>query len=495
MKPLNTLSNKIDMLRRAARKVVADAQEDIRETGKVLGLKMDDKELLENAPCGSFEYLRQAVGEAFDKSGIITQGDYGYIQYMFPDKIIISSGNKYYMVPYVVNLDGSITFGDKVEVEQEYKVVESDKLWFKRKSSPENKELKDELKESGIEILSEGIESDTLDLADFISLKEGTYDDEKGEVEAILIEAGTNPHKKRHYPASTIKEAAQGFRGLKMYLNHPTRTEEKELPERDITKWASTIVESRYEDGKAIGTIAVHDKWLRERLKDPVARAHIGLSINAGGKVSTGKVDGQEMQIVEKIVMQRQNGPASVDWVTEAGARGRVSKLLKESINQGEEEMKTLKEAKIEDLQKENPELLAAITESVAKKLKENSTGDEALKEANAKIAEFERKEKLSAQKNLIGKWLKESKLPEIAKERINEELVETLFATEAELKESFDKKIKRELEYLNKISGKGKISLGASKGEGTLKESFEANLAERMGVTEEKDEEAEDQE
>jgi len=61
------------------------------------------------------------------------------------------------------------------------------------------------------------------------------------EVEAILISKGTNHNKKRHYPASTLQEAAPHFAGLKMYINHPTKRQEMEMPERNLKDWASTI--------------------------------------------------------------------------------------------------------------------------------------------------------------------------------------------------------------------------------------------------------------
>lgn len=481
---MNSLAKKVQELKNNVRSAVQSAEDEIREVNNILDIpnkkqKKDRYEEidLEEAPVGSFEFLRDKVSKAFNEARIFAKELYSYVAYLYPDKIICSVGPDYYQVPYVIDLEGKVSFGKSKKVEQEFVAQEKDVSWFKSENAAE------QLQESNLEITKEAVEMD-LEIGDFITLKESTYNEDTGEVEAILIEAGTNPHKKRHYPKDTIKEAAPHFQGLKMYINHQTEKEEKERPERDLRDWASTVIESKYEDGKAVGKIAIHDKWLRERLKDPIARAHIGLSINAGGKISYGKVDGEEMQIVEKIVMHRQNGSASVDWVTEAGARGRVSRLLKESATaekEEEENMKTLKEATAEDLQKENPELFKKIQESA----KSGEKDGKELKEANEKIAKLERTQKLSEQKVKISAQLKESKIPEVAKTRIVSSLQETLFEEDAKLKEAVDLAVKTELEYINSLSEKGRIKIGSSNGaEGnSMLQNATESLAKRMGI------------
>ncbi|MCK4818410.1 hypothetical protein KA005_21750, partial [bacterium] len=235
-----------------------------------------------------------------------------------------------------------------------------------------------------------------IKLGDFISLKEAVFNEETGEFEnVVLIESGTNKSiPAKHYPMSTLKEAAPIFAGMKMYLNHPTKSEERELPERDITKWASTIIESGYREvgnkGQIIASIAPHDTWLKERLNDPIARTHLGLSVLTGGKVSYGSVSGKNMTIVEKIVRHRQGGPASVDWVTEPGAGGHVP--LKESKKEGGE--MELASLTMKELKEGRPDLANAIIKE-SKDAETNGTKDTQLKEAlseNKKLKEAESK-------------------------------------------------------------------------------------------------------
>jgi hypothetical protein len=323
----------------------------------------------------------------------------------------------------------------------------------------------------------------------YISMREAKFNDDFSQVEVTLIEQGCNEQKKRVYPDKTIKEAAPIFKGMKMYLNHPTAKEEAERPERDLKDWVSTITESRYEGGKALGLVAVHDPWLRERLADPVAREHIGLSINAGGKIAIGKFNGKEgYQIVEQIIPARKNGPASVDWVTEAGARGRVNRLLES--NRGDRKMSELKDATLKEVKLEREDLVEAISKEAVEPVKKELEGLKTqLQEANGKIKAMEDATKLSAQNAAVEKALKEAQgIPEPSKERIKAQFSKLV---EGNLQESLKSAIASELDYVNKIVGKGKVKTGTNETKSTdLHESLQKGLDERAGVAEKEKEE-----
>lgn len=487
---LKTLSVKIADFKKNLQRTVEDTEREIEEANNILKKGSSTRSVREGtAPRGSFEQLREKLQAALDTGyqTLFPKAGYGpYICCMYTDSVVVETGNNYYSIPYQVDSQ-TVSFGNPVMVEKTFVLMESARKTSKSdKFSAVVRDVATELKESNIEIVEAAHDAD-LEMMDFIPLKEAKYDVDSGEVEVVLIEAGTNPKKKRHYPESTIQEAAPMFSGLKMYLNHPTKTEEKELPERDITKWASTIVESRYENGKAMATVAVHDKWLRERLADPVARQHIGLSINTGGRISKGKVNGQEMEIVEKIVLTRSSGPASVDWVTEAGARGRVSRLLKESNN--EEDVMDIKSLDLATLKKERPDLL----EAANRELKESGASeqkDKELKEAQAENARLKRENALRDQKEKVNALLKESKLPEIARNRVADRINANVFDSEEKLREAVAGEVKSELEYVNKLSPKGAIKMGAAAGqEKSTLSSLQESLDKRAGVAEKKEE------
>ena len=463
---------------------------------------MTFKQLLENSPLGSFEDLRMKVREAIqtlqNKTPFVIEFVQGepiqrlpWVTYMFPDRVVVDWMDAYYEVSYKVGKKGDIKLGSPKKVEMVFQTKESS-------HATDLNRIATDIKEAGIVILKEKGKQDLdLDVFDFISLKEAKFDSETGELEVILIEQGTNMGKRRHYPTSTIQEAAPHFASLKMYIDHPTVAEDKAKPERSIKDWASTIIESHFDNGKAVAKIAVHDTWLRERLSDPVFRENVGLSINAGGQISYGKVGGQEVQIIEKIVMHRRNGPASVDWVTEAGARGRVSRLLKESKSGGKH--MELNEATIEDIQRENPKLLESITTHVQTQIKEsgsNEAKEKELKDLKEKNAGFEKKEKEATQSKLVESILEGMKdLNLIVKKRVAEQAAVKLFESETELKETVAGLIKSELEYVNQFSTKGKIKTGdgSNGAEGSLMESLAKELDQRAGVQPEKKEKTEE--
>ncbi len=426
---------------------------------------------------GSFDSIEEKVRAAIKASLFFPEkindqyADGPYIRDMYPDRCVVSYQGKMYEVSYAF-VNEACVLGQPKEVIETYVPVQ---------------EKQAKIKEAEIVTIKEAQAMD-FEVSSFISLQEAKFNDQFSEVEVVLIEAGCNELKKRYYPDKTIREAAPIFAGWKMYLNHPTPLEEKERPERNLKDWVSTIRESYYVDGKAMGKVVIHDSWLRERLADPVARQHIGLSINTGGKISVGKVNGKDgYQIVEAIVPARRNGPPSVDWVTEAGARGRVSKLL-ESQTKGKK--MELENATLKDLKESRTDLVEAIKkESEVGNTEKVTKLENDLQEANKKIADFEKSGKISKQSDAVEAALKESKIPDVCKDRIRDHFKSNL--VEGDLKEAITKKIGEELDFVNKLSGKGKIKIGAS-GETNLTESLQKDLDSRAGIKEVKDEDKE---
>lgn len=454
---------------------------EVKEKVSKMLLKIKDKETrklvesaykkIEEAMSGSFSDIENKVRDAlrlhpaFPSKDAQGQDLYigPYIEDIYPEHVVVKYDGRLYDMAYSL-VDQAVVFGAAKEVQEQYIPVAEAK-------TIKEAELKD-LKESGVNEMH----------VEFVSLQEAKFNADFSEVEVVLVEAGCNEMKKRYYPDKTIREAAPIFSGWKMYINHPTEAEEKSRPERNLRDWASTIVESRYENGKAMGRVAIHDSWLRERLADPVARQHIGLSILTGGKISVGSVNGKDgYQIVEAIIPARKNGPCSVDWVTEPGARGRVSKLLESNREVGME----LENATLKDLKESRKDLVESI-------LKESSAGnadkvaqlEKELKEANAKIAASEKNGLLAKQVEIAESFLKDKKLPEASKERILDGVKANVI--EGDIKEAITKLVETELAYVNKLVGKGKvITNAAGEGAADLMESLQKDLDTRAGIKE----------
>lgn len=123
-----------------------------------------------------------------------------------------------------------------------------------------------------------------------------------------------------YYSPDVLKAAAGLYRaGLKMFLNHPTTTERKELPERDLGRLAGYLVtDGVYESHPHPGIYA--SVRILPKYQDLVRHAKnvIGLSHYADGVTRVGEAEGKRGTIIEQI-----NQVHSVDIVTTAGRGGR----------------------------------------------------------------------------------------------------------------------------------------------------------------------------
>jgi hypothetical protein len=421
----------------------------------------------ESLPVGSFQDITLRLQNAVNFSSFFPKNEYGdslaYVCYVFADYCVVDYAGQYFRMNYSDEA-GQIQLADPTPVD----------MTFIARESAEHRRREEAFGRANAEV-EEGVEK--------ISVREATFNEEKREVVAVLIEAGTNYSKKRHYPKKTIQEAAPLFAQLKNYIDHPTAREDAEKPERSIKDWVSTIVESWYEEGKAMGRIHIHDDYLWMKMKDPVFRESIGLSINASGKRGFKEIDGQQMEVIEAIV-----NPRSVDWVTEPGARGRVEYLLESGkINEEKTMFKTLKELREgcgELVRTLETELRATITGELRESFKAEK--DAAVKEATAplvkEIEDMKIAEKAKIQIAKTAKLISESKLPDEAQVRLCESLKGRVFKDDAELETVVKESITKELEYVAKLSGK-KVGIGGGKKDETVVTESVAALEDRMGV------------
>lgn len=125
------------------------------------------------------------------------------------------------------------------------------------------------------------------------------------------------------YPAEVVRrDGPTAFPiGTHLFLDHPTAVEESERPERSVRDLAGRIASVPvYEDGALQADVEVfpHMVPVIEGLADS-----IGLSIRADGLAEMGTVDGRSGPIITEISRGH-----SVDFVTAAGAGGRLVRLL-----------------------------------------------------------------------------------------------------------------------------------------------------------------------
>ena len=124
------------------------------------------------------------------------------------------------------------------------------------------------------------------------------------------------------YKEDQLARDANAFDGGLVFIDHPSRTERKDRPERSLRDLAGSVVGTPiYEkDGAAgaglYGDVRVAEHW-RPFLED--LGADIGVSIRAGGSAVMETVGGKKTKVAEKF-----NPGATFDFVTQAGRGGKM---------------------------------------------------------------------------------------------------------------------------------------------------------------------------
>lgn len=143
-----------------------------------------------------------------------------------------------------------------------------------------------------------------------------------------IIRSGWNTSGSRYYPADVLERDIPQIYGpgTHMYIDHPSRSEQQDRPERSLVNLAAVFVDTpwpvREDDGtvRMRTTVRVFAPW-RKMLAE--MWPYIGVSINGYGEGKHGEREGHRGFIVEQLT----HGD-SVDFVTKPGAGGRVIGVL-----------------------------------------------------------------------------------------------------------------------------------------------------------------------
>jgi hypothetical protein len=356
-----------------------------------------------------------------------------------------------------------------------------------------------------------GMESVTGELREFsgaiVPLIEAKTDD-KGTIPVKIIDAGWG--SSGYYSREVLQQAANArvyAAGLQMYWNHPSTTDEKERPERDLRDLAGVLTEdARWDEQGSKGPGLYSRAKVFSAYRDAVAEMgpYIGLSHYVWGESKQGEAEGKKGEIIARIVAAR-----SVDFVTVPGRGGAIAEAFRAARpteptdDQKTEAGKSMVGEKpekltLESLRKEHPEIIeevrkeiensAAVKEAQAqqeKKLKETETALEAAQAENARLKEALL---IVEAKTFVEAKVKSAKIPDLTKARIIESLGKSPVVKDGKLDEAtyaakIEAAVKAEAEYLAKL-GAGRVEgMGAPATlTATLAESEKA-LEERIKV------------
>lgn len=262
-----------------------------------------------------------------------------------------------------------------------------------------------------------------------------------------------------YYSETVLAASAQLFEGAQMFWNHPKSSDNYERPERDLRDLAGVLTNVRYEETNANGAGIYGDAIVFEPFREALNEIgpYIGVSIRAGGKVHEGEAEGRAGLLVEEI-----NLVQSVDFVTRAGAGGKVLAQFAEAArspynvleNANEEEFMNLEEALNTIGERDNT------INGLNTQLSEAQGQIDTLTQELARLNEAHMLTECGA---IVAAELKESDLPDVTKERIQQEAGKFMATKDEDDKKKLDKDkvkqsvqeaIKAEAEYISKLSG-----------------------------------------
>lgn len=210
----------------------------------------------------------------------------------------------------------------------------------------------------------------TVRVAEAITGKQGkAYD------ATVIREGPGNPNDRNAYSKEALRQAVTKglFEGLQAYANHPTVSEERERPERDVRQLVGHFREARFVDGnpaevraKFVPITGPGYEWvtslIESALAAPKGRPLIGISIDGYGDApDTQEIAGRKYNIVREITHL---GSAAI--VTRAGAGGQFHRRLSESLA-GVRERPVAMELTAKKLQKRVREALEQLGDALAR--------------------------------------------------------------------------------------------------------------------------------
>lgn len=419
----------------------------------------------------SHEDIRNRLSQALKASlPPAPNQDYPWIRDVFDDHMVYEFGGKTWQCDYALG-DRSVTLGVATEVVQKtmYEPVKAKAAESDDKDRPAGDALE---------------ESATVELERTIRLREGTKVGTDGTVPVVIIKAGWGNKRDNHYyPAKMLERDYRVFEGNKMYIDHPTPAEAKARPERSLKDLGGYITKVHgVVEGELLGTAKIVQPWLRELVEE--APEAVALSIRADGVVRKGTVGGRAGNIVESIPRSH-----SVDFVTQAGAGGRIASLY-ESARRGDEEMlETISDDELYEAAKGREGVLSKLRKEAKGEVQQLNEGEEtpmsddvkALQEAKAQADKDLAEARLELSKrdvrDAVASALSEAKLPEASKKRIRETLADKVYETDDARDAAIKATIESEAAYIKELGGpeiKGMGSTGVTEsGKDTFKETL----------------------
>lgn len=208
-----------------------------------------------------------------------------------------------------------------------------------------------------------------------------------------------------YYPADVLKrDGPKTFtKGMQMFWNHDTAREASERPEGDLDRLSAVLATDAFWEKGALYAFADVKEKFAPTIKD--IYSDIGVSIRAGGVGKTGKIEGREGLILQQFTTGK-----SVDFVTRAGAGGKIIDIFEAASRLPSTTTTTKENNSIMD---EETKKLFEAQQAETKLLREAVTGMTGL------LTATQSSNHRSFADSALARAVSESKLPEASKKKL----------------------------------------------------------------------------
>jgi len=401
-------------------------------------------------------------------------GDLGLIA-SGADSCTVEHGGTLWAVPFTTDGSGGYAFGLPVNVERESKPDTKPEPPKAKPTAESGLKRVRSLKLAGSK--EHAVEFDLRVIEGEVTTTGAPkYDSANGDYHIVVFTEGVNKRKRRIYTRESVESlpATGAFDNLQMFLDHdesekPGVRKTPDIASVSTTSWLVPAAES--DTGVAEYHAAVHcfDGLHRERMADPLYRKTIAVSMIADLEGFYGKAEeagGELYQVITNIPKRH-----GIDWVTKAGARGRVA----ENDNPEENSMEVLKTLTGQVLESERPDLVKELRDNAVADYKAQSESESELVKVTAERDKLKAQAEESATANRVARIDAEIKtaveadafgIPADMREAVTARVAVAVKALEVDkldgdkLKGEVETRVQAEADYINAAKGKPKPTM-----------------------------------
>jgi len=324
-----------------------------------------------------------------------------------------------------------------------------------------------------VDVMFSGLSETDLEGLREVNSVQPTAPDESGiSRNCVLLQGGINKTGSRYYTASFLKDNVGRFEGALGHMDHPRRSDERDIPERTMATLALVTENARYDADQVavVSDVRFLDtdpgRNMQAAFADKTVRENAGLSIYWPYRVRAQRKKVNEADVTVPLeLVGDDDAKFDIDCVRRPTGGGRVNPI--NETDRSEHEMVDYGELTADDLRAQRPDIVAELTaedtpqeteeDNKTEKEPQDKTGDktetttetqEQAPTESDRMGELEKRLRQWDAHDIVRDKLDEAKLPDSAAELIESDFRKAECA-DAEL---FGKQVDGRIEQVRKL-------------------------------------------